>query len=139
MLFRSGCDDMTYFYKGTVCSDLYTIKKFIDKTIKNLEVYIDDGDVMFDVKLILNELIVNGALHGNDSMMTKCVSLTLEMIDDKLRIEVEDEGKGIDYDFCSYDPKDLKTCGRGLVLVNGLSDEFHVENNKVISVKHLAR
>ena len=130
---------MTYFYKGTVCSDLSTIKKFIDKILRNLEIYIDDADVMFDVKLILNELIVNGALHGNDRIMSKCVSLTLEMLDDKLRIEVEDEGKGINYDICSYNPKDLKTCGRGLVLVNGLSDEFHVEDNKVISVKLIPR
>jgi len=130
---------MTYFYKGTVCSDLRTIKKFIEKIVKNLEVYIDDGDVMFDIKLILNELIVNGALHGNHCIMSKCVSLTLEMLDDKLRIEVEDEGNGINYDICSYNPKDLKTCGRGLVLVSGLSDEFHVENNKVVSVKHISR
>ncbi|NLL82434.1 MAG: ATP-binding protein [Tissierellia bacterium] len=130
---------MTYFYKGTVCSDLRTIKKFIEKIVKNLEVYIDDGDVMFDIKLILNELIVNGALHGNHCIMSKGVSLTLEMLDDKLRIEVEDEGNGINYDICSYNPKDLKTCGRGLVLVSGLSDEFHVENNKVVSVKHISR
>ena len=130
---------MTYFYKGTVCSDLRTIKKFIEKIVKNLEVYIDDGDVMFDIKLILNELIVNGALHGNHCIMSKGVSLTLEMLDDKLRIEVEDEGNGINYDICSYNPKDLKTCGRGLVLVSGLSDEFHVENSKVVSVKHISR
>jgi serine/threonine-protein kinase RsbW len=128
---------MAYVYKGTVCSDLKTIKKFIDKILKNLETQINDKDIMFDIRLILNELIVNGALHGNQCMLSKCVSLTLEMVDNKLKIEVEDEGKGINFDICSYDPNDLKTWGRGLVLVNGLSDEFHVEKNRVISIKNI--
>lgn len=129
---------MNYLYEGTVCSDLETIRGFIDRTLCNLSAIIKDRDTMFDIKIILNELIVNGALHGNQCVISKCVRLQLEMIDDKLTIVVEDEGKGIDYDICNYDPKDLKTWGRGLVLVNGLSDEFHVEKNRVISVKHIS-
>ena len=128
---------MRYSYKGEVCSDLNTIRSFIDKTLNKLSEFIKDKDTMFDVRIILNELIVNGALHGNNSIASKCVSLELEMIENKLRIEVEDEGSGIDYDLCTYDPTDLKSCGRGLVLVNGLSDEFHVEKNKVISIKNI--
>lgn len=128
---------MDYFYEGTVCSDLDTIRNFIDRTLTSLGDIITDRNIMFDVKLILNELIVNGALHGNQCVVSKCVSLKLEMLDNKLTIEVEDEGKGINYDVCSYDPKDLKTWGRGLVLVNGLSDEFFVDRNRVVSVKHI--
>jgi len=128
---------MAYIYKGTVCSDLDTIRSFIEKILCNLNAIIKDRDTMFDVKVILNELIVNGALHGNECIISKCVSLKLEMIDNKLTIEVEDEGKGVDFDLCSYDPTDLKSWGRGLVLVNGLSDEFHVEKNKVVSIKHI--
>lgn len=128
---------MDYMYEGTVCSDLDTIKNFIDRTLKSLGSIISDKDIMFDIKIILNELIVNGALHGNQCMVSKCVSLRLEMLDNKLVIEVGDEGKGIDYDVYSYDPNDLKTWGRGLVLVNGLSDEFHVEKNRVVSIKHI--
>lgn len=128
---------MAYIYKGTVCSDLDTIKNFIDKTLYNLSEIIKDRDTMFDIRLILNELIVNGALHGNECVISKCVSLTLEMIDNKLTIEVKDEGKGINFDMSTYDATDLKSWGRGLILVKGLSDEFHVENNKVVSVKHI--
>lgn len=128
---------MAYIYKGTVCSDLNTIKNFIDKTLYNLAEIITDRDTMFDVKLILNELIVNGALHGNDRQAAKCVNLKVEMIGNRLTIEVEDEGLGIDFNLESYDPTDLKCCGRGLVLVNGLSDEFRVDKNKVVSVKHI--
>lgn len=129
--------ELTYSYKGTVCSDLETIKNFIDKTLCNLAAIIQDRDTMFDIKLILNELIVNGALHGNECISTKCVSLQLELIDNKLIIVVEDEGKGINFDLNSYDPTDLKSWGRGLVLVNGLSDEFHVDKNRVVSIKSI--
>lgn len=128
---------MVYSYEGTVCSDLDTIRNFIDKTLINLSNFIKDKNIMFDIRLILNELIVNGAYHGNDFQMSKCVCLKIEMMDEKLIIEVQDEGDGIDYSIDEYDPLDFKSCGRGLVLVNGLSDEFIVEKNRVISVKNL--
>lgn len=128
---------MTYMFKGIVCSDLETIRGFIDKTLYNLSEIIKDEDAMFDIKVILNELIVNGALHGNKCMISKCVSLRLQIIGNKLVIEVQDEGKGIDFDISTYDPTDLKSCGRGLIIANGLSDEFHVERNRVVAIKNI--
>lgn len=133
----TGVMAMNYIYKGSVCSDLDTIKSFIDKTVQILNGIINDRDLMFDIRVILNELIVNGALHGNECMSTKTVSLTLRMSEDKLMIEVEDEGRGINYNLKEYNPSDLKSWGRGLVLVNGLSDEFYVDRNRVVSVKRI--
>ena len=54
-----------------------------------------------------------------------------------MRIEVIDEGQGIDYDIKSYNSEELKCCGRGLVIVNGLSDEFHIDKNRVEVVKYI--
>lgn len=133
----TGVMAMNYIYKGSVCSDLDTIKSFIDKTVQILNGIISDRDLMFDIRVILNELIVNGALHGNECMSSKTVSLTLRMSEDKLMIEVEDEGRGINYNLKEYNPSDLKSWGRGLVLVNGLSDEFYVDRNRVVSVKRI--
>lgn len=124
-------------YNGTVCSDLEMIKSFVDEILKKLNKIIEDSDIMFDVRLILNELVINGVLHGNDCSITKCVKLSLEVSGDKLTIQVEDEGKGIDYDFKSYDPTDLKCCGRGLIIANGLSDEFYIHKNRVTAIKHI--
>lgn len=124
-------------YSGTVCSDLDMIKNFVDEILKKLNHIIDNSDIMFDIRLILNELVVNGVLHGNDCNTTKCVKLSLEVSKSRVTIEVEDEGKGIDYDLKSYDPNDLKCCGRGLVIVNGLSDEFYIQKNRVTAVKHI--
>lgn len=126
---------LEFKYSGIVCSDLDMIRNFVDEVLNKLGKLIKDNDTMFDIKLILNELIINGVLHGNNCITTKCVKLNLEVMDNKITIQVEDEGQGIDYDLGSYDPNDLKCCGRGLVIVNGLSDEFYIEKNKVIAVK----
>lgn len=128
---------MKYIYKGSVCSDLETIRDFIEKIVSSLKEQISNSDTLFDIKVILSELIVNGALHGNECMNSKCISLTLKMDDNKLIIEVEDEGKGIKYNLKEYNSNDLKSFGRGLVIVNGLSDEFYVKNNKVVAVKNI--
>ncbi|MBC7088564.1 MAG: ATP-binding protein [Tissierellales bacterium] len=128
---------MNYIYKSAVCSDLEYIKSFIDRTVKTLNCIISNKDILFDIKVILNELIVNGALHGNECMKEKCVNLTIKVDNDMLTIEVEDEGSGIIYNFDEYNPSDFKSWGRGLVLVKGLSDEFRVENNRAISIKKL--
>lgn len=124
-------------YSGTVCSDLDMIKNFVDDILKKLNHIIENSDIMFDIRLILNELVINGVLHGNDCVNTKCVKLSLEVDKNKIIIQVEDEGRGIDYDLKSYDPSDLKCCGRGLIIVNGLSDEFYIQKNKVTAVKHI--
>ncbi|HEY8361717.1 MAG TPA: ATP-binding protein [Tissierellaceae bacterium] len=127
--------ELEFKYSGIVCSDLEMIKNFVEDVLKKLEKLIDDNDIMFDIKLILNELIINGVLHGNNCISTKCVKLDLEIKGNKITIQVQDEGQGIDYDLKSYNPNDLKCCGRGLVIVNGLSDEFYIEKNKVVAVK----
>lgn len=128
---------MDFTYNATVCSDLNIIRNFIEEILKKINPIINNKDTMFDVKLILNELIINGVMHGNEKTASKCIKLLLEVNENKLKIEVEDEGEGVNYDFTSYNPDDLTTCGRGLVIVNGLSDEFYIQKNKVTAVKQL--
>lgn len=132
-----GCDIMTCLYRGTVCSDLKIIKCFIEDKLEILGGIIENNDILFDVKVILNELIVNGALHGNQSVSSKCITLALEIDDNKLIIEVIDEGKGLNFSLDEYDPLQLKASGRGLVLVNGLSDQLIVDKNRVIAIKNI--
>ena len=128
---------MNFTYNGSVCSDLELIKNFLDEIMKKLNMIIKNGDTIFDVRLILNELVINGVFHGNECEDTKCVNLSLNIKDNKIIIEVEDEGKGIDYDFSKYNPLDLKCSGRGRVLVKGLSDELIVDQNRITAIKKI--
>lgn len=128
---------MDFNYYGSVCSDLHSVKDFLDDLIIKLTGIINNKDIIFDIRLILNELVINGAMHGNNCMGSKCVRLSLELIDNKITIEVEDEGAGIDFNIDEYNPSDLLYGGRGLVLVNGLSDELHIDKNRVVAIKNL--
>ncbi len=132
-----GVIEVAFIFKGSVRSDLDDIKIFINKVLNKLENIVQDKDLMFDLKLILNELIINSVIHGNQCNGNKYVKLFLEVVGDTIRIEVIDEGDGIDFDIGSYNPSELKCCGRGLVIVNGLSDEVYIDNNRIVAVKYM--
>lgn len=68
--------DILYEYNGFVNSDLSCIKSFLDKAMGNLDTFIEDDDKLFDIKVILNELVVNGAMHGNQEEYNKKVFWT---------------------------------------------------------------
>ncbi len=136
-ILRIGVSWMALIFRGSVCSNLNDVKVFIQNALNRLTEIIVDEDLMFDIRLIINELIVNGVIHGNCCDISKNVYLLLDVEEDYVKIEVVDEGNGIDYDVSSYDPDELKCCGRGLVLVDRLCDEFYIDKNRVIAVKHL--
>lgn len=129
---------MGFKFQGSVCSDLHDTKIFINRVLSHLEEIICDKNLMFDIRLILNELIINSVIHGNKLNKEKCVNLFLEIIENSIRIEVIDEGQGIDFSIEDYDPKELKCCGRGLLIVNGLSDEVHIDKNRIVAIKHIS-
>jgi serine/threonine-protein kinase RsbW len=120
---------VNFTYNGSICSDLNLIKNFIDEILNKLDKAINDDETLFDIRIILNELVIN----------TKCVDLALEVKNRQVKIEVKDEGVGINFDFESYDPEELKFGGRGLVLVRGLSDELYIDKNKIIAIKNLKK
>jgi serine/threonine-protein kinase RsbW len=104
--------------------------------------------VEFELKVILNELIINAIKHGNNSDVSKKVKTSITISKSGfVFIIIEDEGEGYDYkcrvrnkdiavneDFC-----DLKETGRGIVIVSNLCDKikFNKKGNKVIVMKRL--
>lgn len=129
---------LSYIIEWTLESDLMAIKNDLIQIQTNLQSIIKDDSLLFDARLILDELICNGVHHGNKKRKEKLVDLLIEISDRYLKIEVKDEGNGFVYNRDNYDPFSLSTGGRGLQIVDGLSDEFYVENNKVISIKYLS-
>ncbi|MTI46607.1 ATP-binding protein [Sporosalibacterium faouarense] len=128
---------MCFIVDESICSDLNEIKGFLQDILNQLEKNIDDETLLFDTKLILHELVANGAIHGNSKDCSKNIKIRLELKNNRLQIEVTDEGMGFCFDEGAYDPMELKCNGRGLVLVNGLSDEFYVDKNKAVSIKYI--
>lgn len=121
----------------TMNSDLLEIKKEIENLLEQITGFINGQDLLLEIKLILNELILNSAIHGNELNEEKKVELELEIDKNSMKLKIRDEGKGFLYDKTNYDPLELKASGRGLIIVDGLSDEFCVKENMVSVVKYL--
>lgn len=129
--------DTLYKFKGFVNSDLSLIKNFLDSAMKDLIPFIRDQEKLFDIKVILNELVVNGAMHGNEEDLNKKVCLKLILDRDSLKIIVKDEGRGVDFDTTLYDCTQKKCNGRGLLIVEALTDQLILNDNEVIAIKNL--
>lgn len=127
---------VVYKFNGSVKSDLCSVEKFVRGAVTELNNYINDKDMMFDLKLILNELVVNGAMHGNCKDCSKKVHLKMVMDKKSLMIVVKDEGKGIDIKSLKDDCKSWDFNGRGLFLVEALTDELILHENEVIAIKY---
>lgn len=124
-------------FTGSVPSDLDIVRDFLSSATNHLWEYIYDEDLRFDLRLILDELVVNGVLHGNQGNRNKFVSLDIGLMVDCIEIRVRDEGKGICFDPKKYCLNDSKCSGRGLVLVKALSDELLFDENEVTVVINL--
>ena len=129
--------DTLYKFKGFVNSDLSLIKNFLDSAMKDLNPFIRDQEKLFDIKVILNELVVNGAMHGNEEDLDKKVCLKLILDSDSLKIIVKDEGRGVDFDTALYDCTQKRCNGRGLLIVEALTDQLILNDNEVIAIKNL--
>lgn len=127
--------DAVYKFRGSVHSDLKCVKSFLESALSSLNHYIYDEELLFEIRLILDELVINGVLHGNESDWHKKVYLNVTLSEDSVIIKVRDEGSGVVYQEEAYDPLDLKTSGRGLIIVQALTDDLILQDNQVIAIK----
>lgn len=127
---------MGFNYYASVCTNIDDIKTFNRNLIEIIGRYITDDEELFDIKLILNELTINSAVHGNRMDENKTISVAVHIIDDAIKIAVKDEGKGIRM------PVDKKnnSCfmgGRGLGIVGALADELEACANLITCIKYI--
>ncbi len=123
-----------YKFKRIIPSRLQTANQKITEILKIIDRTDLNQDLFYDVKLILNELVVNGIKHGNDLDASKHVHFEVNITDDKITISVVDEGKGIVHDCADCNPVNLITSGRGLYIVDKLTEELIIKDNKVVAV-----
>lgn len=121
---------MDFRHRVVIASSLEDISKLVEKEIKDFSQTIDDDDLIFNFRLILNELLINAGKHGNKWNQDKMISYTAESSGGCLRITVEDEGEGMS-SIPTYDPKSIESSGRGLKIVKELCDNLIVSANKV--------
>lgn len=96
-----------------------------------------DVSNLFNVKIILNELLINAVTHGCGGDINKYVTINCYIKDDeKLVLKIVDQGKGYDYytilkqELCDVFALDnMKESGRGILIVKNLCEDLNIYNN----------
>ena len=125
----------------SVCQDIESILKCISKFMMLSE------DCIFELKVILNELVTNAITHGCESSR-KGVLVSFKRINDKyMYLSVSDNGPGFNVEGTTYKNKEQidylnKTfCehGRGLFIVQQLCKyvKFNAMGNKISILKSI--
>jgi serine/threonine-protein kinase RsbW len=127
---------MDYKFEKKVHSDIKDVKNIVEEILQNI-VDIINENIFFNTKIILYELVINGVLHGNCQDINKSLSIKVMINNSCIIIEVTDEGSGIIYKHKSFGDYDFCESGRGLMLVEGLSDKFTVDGNRVTCIQYL--
>lgn len=124
-----------------VKSDLSEVPKISRKVLSFLKPLDLSEAFLFDVRLCLEEALINAIKYGNQLKKELKVLLTLEVDKKEVKISLEDQGEG-------FDPKALKDCtkegilrnrGRGVYLIHQLMDrvEYNAKGNRILMVKKI--
>ncbi len=107
----------------SLIENIRVVESFIDNSKEKFNI---EDDIYGNIMVAVTESVNNAIRHGNKFDKDKNVMLCLYVEDDRLRFEVEDEGKGFDYDSLTDPtaPENLENPGgRGIFLMRNLSDE----------------
>jgi serine/threonine-protein kinase RsbW len=107
-------------------SDLKIIPETTPGIIKKIKSKDISDDDLFDIRLALEEALVNAIKHGNKQDPYRNVFLKVIVTSGKVTMQIKDEGKGFDYKKLAspLGSKNLKKpCGRGVFLIKELMDK----------------
>lgn len=101
-------------------------------------------DILFEIKVILNELLQNAIKHGNNGDSSKQVKVRTGIENSFVYFIVEDEGKGFEKNCYNNSEDILNICdikenGRGIIIVENLCDKvkYNTKGNKIVVLKKL--
>ena len=123
-------------------SQIKNIRKVSSEILESLSPYRLDENTLFDIRLCTEEAVRNAVVHGNRSNEKLRVKVSYWIDNNKLNIEVEDEGDGFNPDTIP-DPTGnnniMKESGRGVCLIRELMNSvgFNEKGNKIKMEKTL--
>lgn len=123
-------------------SDLAEVHRASERVLELLRPLGLSEAVRFDVRLCLEEALINAMKYGNRFERERTVLLGVEYGPESLRFTVEDQGEGFDVSRlqdCTRKENLLKTHGRGVYLIHQLMDkvEYNTKGNSVVMTKYL--
>lgn len=122
---------MDFEYIKVIKSDLDDIDKAVSYVLEKLSSVIRNEEIMFNIRIVINEIVINSYEHGNKCNREKGINLKVCVNIDCIHINVKDEGDGINYIFNENRDINMTTSGRGLRIVEHLVDELEINNNEI--------
>ncbi len=125
-----------------ITSDISNIRHAADEIIGMLNQANSDPSDVFDIRLSLEEALINAIKYGNNFDKTKKVLIKFKLKKSRASLSVKDSGKGYNYKNIPDPTKDeniLRGSGRGVFLIKHLMDEiaFNKTGSSITMVKHL--
>lgn len=123
----------------SILENIHLAEKLIDDVVAEYGV---KEDYYGELLIAMTEAVNNAIVHGNKLDPTKQVTLTFDIIEDRLmRFMIEDEGPGFDYDHLPDPtaPENIeKPHGRGVFLMRKLADQCEFQDNGRIVILDFA-
>jgi len=142
----------TQYYVSRFRAEIVNLKSVIDEALAYYDGAFSpmDDDTRLELKVVLNELLINAIKHGSKAGIVCYVKIVAGMVsEDCALLIVEDDGDG--YDTAAFKNRagfpsgskldDIEETGRGIYLVKSLCEDFMVneKGNKVVINKRLRR
>ena len=119
----------------SISSKIDNLRK-VEKVIDDISAEFSIGEDHYgNILIAALEAANNAILHGNKLDETKKVEVLLTIEDDFLRIRVEDQGNGFDFENIPdpTSPENIENVnGRGIFLMEKLSDKIKFDNHGAI-------
>jgi serine/threonine-protein kinase RsbW len=118
------------------------IPQLTQEILTKIEAICGDFETLFDVRLSLEEALINAVKYGNKNDREKKVKVDVIAAAGSITIEVKDEGCGFDFRNLA-DPTDNenidKLSGRGVFLIRNIMDkvEFLDNGSRIKMVKKI--
>ena len=130
--------------KFQVDSDVTKVQKTSRQVLFFLNALPLTASARFDIRLCLEEALINAIKYGSGLRKEVPVNLEVETGPKEIRITVEDRGKGFDVKHikdCTAEENLFRNRGRGVYLMRRLMDKVHYnrKGNKITMVKLLKK
>lgn len=127
-------------FETIIPSDTAAGQAVQERIVRMLEELSFSSRDVFGVRLALEEALVNAIKHGNRMDNSKTVRISCRFFEEKVRIEIEDEGIGFkleDVPDPTADENLERPCGRGIMLMRSFMSliEYNERGNRVVLEK----
>jgi serine/threonine-protein kinase RsbW len=126
----------------TINSDLKNIRHAVDQVVGVLHETGAEASDIFDIRLCLEEALINAVKYGNGLDKAKKVLVDFQIKNGQVNLSVTDSGKGFDHMSLpdpTVDENILRGNGRGVFLIRHLMDKvaFNEKGNAITMRKTL--